>query len=206
MAGKSPVIVCALELEARAIRRALPGGTIVHTIGMQARRLPDIDPAGCSCIVLAGLAGALAPDLEVGAIVIDAPDGLLDCPQALAAPIHCAPGLVTTSAEKAELHRATGAAAVEMEGRLVRASAEQLGLPLVHIRAISDAAHEPVDPRVLSLVDPFGRARPLRIAAALARDPSLAKQLMRLNRQTRIALESLQRALREIVEQLTARE
>src|SRR5439155_10300683 len=94
--------------------------------------------------------------------------------------IHTVDGPVLTPAEKAELFRKTGALAVDMESTAIRAAAQQAGVPFIAIRAISDAADEAIDPAVLNLVDPYGKARAWAVFSTLLRRPRLLAQLLRL--------------------------
>jgi adenosylhomocysteine nucleosidase len=182
-----PLIFTALQMEARAIAGALAKSQRpfdLEVIGIRACRLPrDLAQRGASCIIMAGLAGALDPTLKIGDVVLD------DA-------IHTSDRLITTAAEKANLFRQTNCRAVDMENAIVRAAAAAAGISFIGIRAISDTADQAVDPRVLKLVDEVGRPRPLAIAGLLLRRPTIIGQLRRLHSDSATALESLGRAVR----------
>jgi phosphorylase superfamily protein len=170
-------IFSAVQLEARAIAHAIeaPVPTPVlpvhstfenlkivhHLIGLRALGLAKtkIDP-DTSYILLAGVAGALAPHLSVGDLI------LCDCPEGLAPRLEIPRGLIVTSenvvstkAEKAELFSKTGAAVVDMETSVVRDFAAKRNLPFVSLRAVSDSSSESLDPQLVRLIDQWGRAR-----------------------------------------------
>lgn len=70
----SPQILAATSLEAWAVRLRLPGVPVVRT-GVALRRRPRADGA---VAVMCGLAGALAPDLPPGTVVVPEVVGLAD--------------------------------------------------------------------------------------------------------------------------------
>lgn len=156
-------------------------------------------------VILAGLAGGLDPSLRVGDVVADArpPEGWPGVADGayLAATIHSTHELVATPTEKAALFACEGSAAVDMEGARVAAEAERIGVPFLNLRAISDTAHEALDPAFLSFIDATGRPRLPAIAAALLTRPALVMPVLRLARNTRIATESLGAAVRSILQQ-----
>ncbi|HSV13160.1 MAG TPA: hypothetical protein VLI90_02805, partial [Tepidisphaeraceae bacterium] len=188
----------------RAVQRALAGLPVdVITIGIRGCRVPiDAEhplPAE-AVVILAGMGGALDPSLKVGDAVVDDPAGLLPAsidgvPRGM---IHGADQIIATPAEKAALHGRTGALAVDMESGVVR----RLSGRVINVRAISDSADEVLDPRVIGLVDDVGRARPMKIGAALVKSPGLARYLARLGKNSKIACEALGGAVRRIVEAL----
>jgi len=98
--------------------------------------------------------------------------------------------VATTAAEKSELHR-QGYAVVEMEAAGVARLAKERGLPFYCIRVVSDCAAETLPLNLNEFRDEAGRFRRPAIAAAALRSPSVAKNLMRLDRQCRAASEAL---------------
>jgi adenosylhomocysteine nucleosidase len=54
--------------------------------------------------------------------------------------------LVATAAQKAALHRTTGAVAIDMESHIAARIARRHGMPFVSARVISDAAHRTLPP------------------------------------------------------------
>lgn len=174
----------------------------IHLVGIGTVRMPaDLrDPPVCG-IIMAGLAGALDPTLRIGDIVIDdCPAGWLPAIPYRRGRIVVSPTLVSTPAEKAKLFQETGALAVDMESAAARAVAAELGVPYISVRAISDAADELLDPAVLKMVNAFGHPRPLAIAAALIRRPSLIPRLRRLAETSKRAAANLAAAVAAIVQ------
>ena len=170
----------------------------LHVIGPGAQALPDIDDNACA-IVLAGLAGALDPSLQIGNVLIDAePKIFSNHPifgSARAARFVHQTRITATAREKAELFRRTGAAAVDMESEPVRQLAARMGLPLIILRAISDTADESLDPLIGTFVTPQGRTSLPRILLTLLRHPGLVFRLTSLQRSSVTAMASLAEAL-----------
>ena len=198
------MILAAVQMERAAVARALgmkrpqlgtPSHATVsgfsvslHVVGIGAVSLPDLRATCPQWVILAGFGGALDPRLQIGDVVIEGWPG--EAPL----PLNCRPGrvhtadrIISTPECKAELFRSTGASVVDMETAAVRSWAQQHGLQLIIVRAISDRADQGLDPAVLRLIDPWGRPRPLRIASALLARPSLLPHLVRLGRCSRRA-------------------
>jgi len=98
--------------------------------------------------------------------------------------------VAATAAEKSELFR-QGYSAVEMEAAGVAQVARERQLPFYCVRVVSDAAGESLPLDFNEFRDEAGRFRKPAIAAAALRSPSVAKNLMRLDRQCRAASEAL---------------
>jgi adenosylhomocysteine nucleosidase len=216
------VILTAVALEARAVAKAWglpapkPGKPVrtertvptveVHLVGIGGVRMPtDLHDPPVGVIIMAGLAGGLDPILRVADIVID------DCPapyvphiQYRRGKIIVSPTIISTPSGKLQLFRQSGALAVDMESAAARALAAELGVAFVLVRAISDSAAEALDPAVLKMVDAFGRPRPLSIARALVRQPSLIPQLRQLSENARQAAANLAAAVAAIVQRVSA--
>jgi hypothetical protein len=200
------IIFTAVPMETRAVQRALAGmnGMQVYPIGIRAKRMPSEPLAkNATALVMAGLAGALDPSLKVGDVIVEDRDNLLptDVPFRRGM-IHCAEWIITTPEQKAELFARTGAAAVDMESQIVRNYAEQMGLPFISVRAISDTAAETLDPAVMGLVDEMGRIKPLALATTLLRRPGLIPYLNRLGNNSQLAANQLGLAVRAIVDSI----
>ena len=155
------VVAAPLAIEARAMRRGLPGGVVVRA-GLRARRadrvvdaLRDHDPA---VLAVAGVAGALVPGYTAGDLVVAtevrSAAGTVPCPSAalLVAAlrerrlrVHTAV-LVTVDhvvhgAERARLAQG-GAVAVDMESSALVDAAG--GRPSVVVRAVVDTPERPL--------------------------------------------------------------
>jgi adenosylhomocysteine nucleosidase len=107
--------------------------------------------------------------------------------------------VVTTPREKAELFGQTGASVVEMENEAVKRAAKSFSIPFLGIRAVSDTAEEAIDPAVLDLIDPFGRARLGKVIGTMAKRPSLIKHMRQLSRSADVALAALAEAVKAAV-------
>ena len=201
---KRPVILLtALEIEARAVLRALGERSqhvAVRVIGMRGVRMPQV-PAG-STVIVAGLGGGLDPKLRVGDLVLDTPlPGLSNHLPWHVGAIHSSTGVVSTPEQKAELFDKTRALAVDMEHIVVQRSlASQVRI--IGLRAISDPADMTVDPAVLRFVDDVGNPRAGRIAMTLLRRPGLIPHLRLLSKNTKLALSNLGLGTKALVEHL----
>jgi adenosylhomocysteine nucleosidase len=175
----------------------------LHVIGPGAQVLPELQDEPCA-IILAGLAGALDPSLQNGNVIIDSGVKISDenpiFTSARAAHLIAQTRITSTPEEKSQLFAATGAAAVDMESDVVRDFANDLGLPLIILRAISDRADEGLDAIVETFVNADGRTTPLRILLGLIRRPSLIGQLIRLQRNSTEALMRLSEVMRTLLE------
>ena len=217
------VILTAILLEAKAIasalgmpipapkrmsRRTIDGLDVeLHVVGISGQGLADLPvPDGSARVIMAGLAGALDPTLNVGDVVIDGLPSEIPLPlSARRGLMYCATEIAANPQQKASLFAQTGAIAVEMENDTVR---HWLGLesgavaPSVAIRAISDRADQSIDPCLLRLVDQFGRARIGSILWTLLRRPTLIPGLVRLGANSKVAAVKLGEVVREMVVQL----
>jgi adenosylhomocysteine nucleosidase len=110
-----------------------------------------------------------------------------------------ADAIIATPKRKQELFEESGAVAVDMESQYVRSLAERAKVPFLAVRAISDEAHEAIEPAVLGLVDPMGVAKPGAIFKTLTRRPMLIPTLIRLRAQSNFALERLALALPRVI-------
>lgn len=200
------IICCALEIEARAVARALgvrvgaaePGLPEVHVVGIGARHVPSLDES-VALLLSVGLAGAIDPTLRRGDVIVD------DATRA----IHidgqprCRPGrvyhddhLVATPELKSELFRASGGAAVvDMETAVLRRVAEQSSIRFAAIRSVCDQADEVLHPALNELVDEHGRASISAAIVRLIRSPGLLPEMLRARRWSNESLTSLARVL-----------
>lgn len=113
--------------------------------------------AGARGIISVGIAGGLSPDLRAGqwtvaTAVLDKEGScpanpawtmrLLDrLPGATKGLLYGADAIMAQAAQKADLHRTTGAIAVDMESHVAARVAVRHRLPFVAARVVSDAAH-----------------------------------------------------------------
>ncbi|MDA8377310.1 MAG: hypothetical protein M0Z50_09685 [Planctomycetia bacterium] len=186
----------------------------VECIGIRGSRLREVLPRYAhqrvAGVIVAGVAGALAPDLAIGDLVIDTnstdADRVAEFMNAMSGqrrvcvgPIHTAKEIVTTAGAKKRLHKETKALAVDMENAYTRQLADRRGAAWLGIRAISDTAFENISPTVVHFVDGTGSVRPWDMTLSLARKPMLIPQLIRLGRNTQAATRHLSDAIGAVI-------
>jgi 4-hydroxy-3-methylbut-2-en-1-yl diphosphate reductase len=157
------VLLAPLRIEALAVRSALPGIKVKRT-GM-GPRAGDVDIGDADAVGVAGLCGAVDPDLRAGDIVLatelrSEETGTIPCPgsallldplrrlgfSAKQGPVYCSPGVL--SREERLALRPTGVVAVEMESAwIARAAGDR---PLAVLRVVVDTADRRlVSPRTI---------------------------------------------------------
>lgn len=195
-------IVCGLQSEKAALG---PVGHPVAVSGADPTRAYEgacrLAAAGARALVSVGLAGALAPGLQPGDLLL--PDEVIEAggqvfrPRTITAstaargPLFGSDLLVTGGAEKARLANLTGAVAVDMESHAVARVARNRGLPLFVIRAIADPADQVLPPSAAHAVRPDGSVDTLRTVMGLLGRPGDLPQLVALGRQASRGLETL---------------
>lgn len=169
-------------------------------------------------IISIGIAGALAPGLRVGDVVIAErvvtaneifeTDGKWTARLAGALPdAHIGAilgrGAVADSVEvKAALHEASGAIAVDMESHLAARAAH--GLPFAALRVISDAADHALPPAALVAMRPDGSIALGRVLGEVARRPGQISALIRTGRESAKAFATLKRCVAVLGPELRA--
>jgi 4-hydroxy-3-methylbut-2-enyl diphosphate reductase len=160
-AAASLLVFAPMRIEARALRAALPGARIVRT-GMGPRRARHAAAAhardAARNVAVAGLCGALDPELRVGDIVLASqlrtaescvalrpPTGLARALEGLGARVRIGPLLsidhVARPSERATL-RATGAIAVDMESAWLLDAAR--ARPFAVLRVVLDGPRDEI--------------------------------------------------------------
>lgn len=212
--------VTGLAAEAKVARRAgivaqPSGGIAAHTTAIAESLLSG----GAEALISFGIAGALAPGLTPACLLVpravidetgvryavdtewrmqitDALRGaglrlddgdLLGAREAAASP-----------ARKAELHRITGAVAIDLESHLVAQAAVRAARPFLVLRAISDSATQALPDAAIHGLAPNGKPALGRVLLSVARDPRQIPALVRLAGDTRHALDALGSALRVV--------
>ncbi len=206
-------IVCALHSEARCFTSGrlsaqqpaeLNEKTLLILSGMgrePARRAAQkLVEAGVDCLTGFGTAGALAPALRPGDLVLAEEVSEAGKKYAASAELSasvrewlsrnditvqigtlaCAAQPVATVAAKQDLFAQTGAIAVDMESAGVFDAARRNGLPAFALRVIIDAAQVALPDAVLQRVDEFGEVDAPGLALDLARSPGQIPAVIRL--------------------------
>lgn len=204
-------IIAALKPEARAFQHArgqLYGGHeyVLLTSGPgrenACRATTQLAQESCDIFVSWGVAGALAPrlkagDLVVGAEVIDDAGGKLVFDEAVARSVlscigdsaHAVFGSVLTvkdaaasAAAKADLFERYGADAVDLESCHIAHIARKANRQFICIRAIVDDSTFAVPEIALNGLDESGNMRALQTLIGVLQHPSQLPQLLRLAR------------------------
>lgn len=177
-------------------------------------------------ILSTGVAGALSPELAIGAIILA--DSVMTCHFETGLPEHilevghkqrdviaaalasagksASTGAIftsrkplTTVAAKSRAAELSGAVAVDMESAAIALEAATRGVPYVCLRSILDLASE--DVMGAELADEDGRVRPLAAARAIVTNPAILTSGIRLMRNLRVATkamgEAVEAAIRE---------
>ena len=151
------------------------------------------------------MAGGLDPALEPGDLVIPTEivteDGTswalsANLSATISAGTHYSPLLgvdhmVLDAAAKSDLYKRTGAAAIDMETHRVARVAAGVGLPVIAIRAIGDPAGRDLPRLVTRAISADGRPRIGPVIADLLRRPRDFRALLRVKRDTDLALRAL---------------
>lgn len=165
-------------------------------------------------IISIGIAGALAPELKPGEwIVADAVRGvdlamptdqawrerlLARLPGAMQGLVLGGEAIVATAAEKADLHRTTGAIAVDMETHVAARVAARYRLPLAVARVISDAADRTLPPAARVGMRPDGGIDLPAVLRSLLADPLQLPALIRTGLEAERAFRALLRGHRRL--------
>jgi adenosylhomocysteine nucleosidase len=214
-------VVFALAREALFFRRSASLRVLETGMGAPAaeRALREVllAPTSAPRLVLsAGFSGALRPGLLVGDLVlatevIDEEGNAFACSFVPSLPEHVRRGRILTSSclvgdpgQKAALGARHQALAVDMESAALARLCRQHQVPFGCLRVISDAVDTALSPELVGLLG-RGRVRPVALALALARRPSLLAELLRLAAHTRKAARTLAQGLHQILEQLGGR-
>ena len=213
-------IICALRSEARWFTPGtlpaqqpveLNDKAVLVLSGMGRERARQaaqaLAEAGADCLAGFGSAGALAPSLSPGDLVLAAEiheagrkfsvdPGLGETLMKWLSgngfgvhngPLACAAQPLASVEAKRELSARTGALAVDMESAGVFEAAQRNGLPAFALRVILDAAHVALPDAALRRIDEFGEVDARGLALDLARSPGQIPAVARLARAARRA-------------------
>jgi adenosylhomocysteine nucleosidase len=209
MSCKPPVIaVSCLSIEARIAR----GPGVLVLCDHADRLVTTLDAAasrGAAGIISFGIAGGLAPDLAAGDWVVGtgvrtndswfpadqawARRLLAALPAAIHADIAGVDAPVADTAAKQDLHRCSGAAAVDMESHLAARIAAAYRIPFAACRVVVDPADVTLPPAALVGLRQDGTADLPAILRSLRAQPRQLPALVRTTRDAGIACSALRR-------------
>ena len=201
--------VCGLAAEARIA--AGPGVLAIAGGGDAAGLAAAIEEEigrGARLLLSFGVAGALAPRLQPGALIV--PSAVIDgaggryqtdarrsatlremLAGSLDGVLFGSDGIIGTAADKARLHGETGADAVDMESLIAARAAAAHSLGFIAIRAVADEAETSLPPAASIAMRPGGGIDLGAVLASLWRQPSQLPALLALARDSRAALGAL---------------
>lgn len=194
-------IVCGMQTEFDALgRTAIDPSIRVSVSGARPELAADgarwLLSEGCRVLMSWGVAGGLDPALAPGdlllpnAVVTGEGNSYVTEPPDLGDLV--APGgtligtdrVVLTAAEKADLHRQSGARAVDMESHKVMEVAAEANVPAFVLRAVGDGAGTSLPPFVSDALSPTGHPLIFSVLGGLLRSPGSLPRLLRLKRDT----------------------
>ena len=204
------IAVTGLAREARIARRA----KVVAVVGggdaqLLSSRLEGAIRAGAKGIVSFGIAGALAPLLKPGDVVIGTHvvhgnerystdprwTSILrqKLPRATLAIIAGHGEIVSHVDGKRRLFALSGAHAVDTESHIAARIARKHAIPFVAIRTISDAATRGLPPAALVALKPSGHIRLTGVLSSVVADPMQIRDLLTTGRESGQAFSALRR-------------
>ena len=210
MGGSAPVIcVCGLAAEAKVARAAGFQAIVGAGDPRRTAALAGAAAREARCLVSFGIAGALAPHLRPGDVILSTEivgDGRRWRAAAsfaaeiaalgaqlgvVAGPVCGSRAILATPSDKRRLWRDTAALAVDLESAIVAEAAEAAGIPCVALRAIADAAGRLLPPAALIPLTAAGGPAVGRVLAEVLRHPRQIGALVALAGETRRALNAL---------------
>jgi len=177
-----------------------------------AARARQLVESGVEALLSFGIAGALSPDPVCGDLVIadsvrGADGSTYRCDSAWCGALGAeldsnvlphrvgsllaSPRTLLHAADKQQAYRESGCLAVDMESGAVAAVAAEAALPFLAVRAIADTARDDLPALVENAVRPDGMPAIGRAVAGLIRRPWELRAVLRLARQSELALARL---------------
>lgn len=204
---------CVVAIGMKSEAALLPPNTRIVVSGGDAQRLEALLaalPGDVTAILSFGIAGGLAPGVATGDVLVASSlweagaslgvdlawqARLMVRTAARAAPLAASPILIGTPTAKAALHRGSAALAVDMESGAAARFAAARGIPFAALRAVADGPDDTLPAAAAVGLHPDGSAAPLRVLAALLRNPGELRALLHLARASMRAHAALRRAL-----------
>lgn len=204
-------ILCGLDSEEK-IAATVPRAIVACAAAQPAKSrylAQQMVDRGVKRLMSFGVAGALHPDLPVGALVIGrtvvSPEGRWLCDADWAGQLAQKTGgtlgevwgsetLVAESAAKIGLNRDTGCVIVDMESQCAAEVAAAASIPLAVVRVVCDTATHEVPAFTLYATNPDGSINIGRVMSGIVRQPSLLPNLVSIGLSMSRALKELRRA------------
>ncbi|MBO0735299.1 MAG: phosphorylase [Alphaproteobacteria bacterium] len=204
-------VLCTSGLAAEAKIARAAGFPVVIGAGDRERTAGLVESAvkQANCLMSFGIAGALAPWLRPGDVVISAhvvteshvwradewfQRRVADLAEEIGAvrgPVFGAPAILATEREKSRAWRNSGALAVDLESDVVARIASQAGVPFLVARTIADTLYRELPPAALIPLSEAGTPDLARVLGSVIRRPRQIGTLIRLALETRMALLAL---------------
>ncbi len=207
----APLLVCfAVKEEARPFQSAWEtreGDQVLITgMGHQNAERAIRQALGKSrpgLVLTCGFAGGLDPALPTGSVVFEtagSPEWVdrLTNTGARPATFHCARRIAVSAREKAQLRESSHADAVEMESGVIAGICRAEQIPCATVRVVLDTASQDLPLDFNRLLTPEQRIDPRKLALALLRNPGRVPELIRFQRQVRVAAACLASVLVKI--------
>lgn len=213
------VIAAAMPPESQRLARGLaaargPARLVVSGIGPDAARSAAekcLASGGVRAVLSAGVAGGLDPSLPCPSVVLaerlegDAVDAPLrtraaEALEAAGIPCHGGDSITTdrvlSDPESKRAARGAGHCIVQMEDRAWLRACREAGVPFASLRVVMDEVGDELPQEVVGW---GGRPPPLKLAADIARRPSLGPELLRLARRLRASAQMLETAAAAVI-------
>ena len=178
------------------------------------RSMLELRAAKARGIISIGIAGGLASGLRAGdwvladAVLVDGRPMPTEprwterlaarLPEAVRGPLLGADAIVAQVAEKAELHRTTGALAVDMESHVVADVARRYGLPFAAVRVVCDPAQRALPAAARIGMKPDGRMDLPADMRSLAAQPGQLPKLLLIGFEAERSFRALLRGHRRL--------
>lgn len=206
-------ILCGLQSEAKIADR-IPNvvvGCSEARPDRAAELVRHMARTGATRLISFGLAGALAPEMRAGDLVLGATavcahgaweaDGawiqrmMNELTDYQCTPVYGSDKMMTTPAMKRACLTRTGCMIVDMESHIVAEIANRAGIPFNIVRAVADTSDMALPPAAQVPLGPDGCVDLRGVFASIRQQPAQVGELIRLARFSHAAHQSLKRAV-----------